>query len=142
MIRVRLKLRNFNYLRILPLGRRPLAGQSALIRHPSSKQSQEDIIRCQQQMNDLNSRSHAAVSPENHSLIKDAVELVSCQNGGRSVPFCLSAARRSPTEVPSSLNREPTPIKSFGIPYRKLNFLLLGRINRSLSHCRSSKGKD
>ena len=53
-------------------GRRSLAEHSSLIRHPSSKQKHEDILRFQQQMN-----SHeitASISPENSVFVKEVLE--------------------------------------------------------------------
>ncbi len=46
-----------------------MAERSALICHPSSKQSHEDVLRYQQQMNELN--MNPAVTAENSVFIKD-----------------------------------------------------------------------
>ena len=52
-------------------GRKGLAERSSLIRHPSSKQNREDILRMQQQqLNDL-AKATPGISMENHAFIKD-----------------------------------------------------------------------
>ena len=50
--------------------RRGLAERSTLIRHPSSKQYQEDVLRYQQQLNEFN-KNNPTISVENHQFIKD-----------------------------------------------------------------------
>eukprot|EP00094_Tigriopus_californicus_P007677 TCALIF_07393-PA protein Name:"Similar to rab3-GEF MAP kinase-activating death domain protein (Drosophila melanogaster)" AED:0.23 eAED:0.14 QI:0/0.48/0.46/0.88/0.96/0.96/26/0/2175 len=55
-------------------GRRGLAERSSLIRHPSSKQKQEDISRYQEQFSDF--QRNPTITPDNHSFIKDIVDQV------------------------------------------------------------------
>lgn len=57
-----------------PRGRRGLAERSSLIRHPSSKQKQEDILRYQEQLSDF--QRNPTITPDNHSFIKDVVDQV------------------------------------------------------------------
>eukprot|EP00095_Tigriopus_kingsejongensis_P005098 maker-scaffold161_size295871-snap-gene-0.10 protein:Tk05098 transcript:maker-scaffold161_size295871-snap-gene-0.10-mRNA-1 annotation:"map kinase-activating death domain isoform x3" len=56
-----------------PRGRRGLAERSSLIRHPSSKQKQEDIMRYQQ-FGDFH--KNPAITADNHNFIKDIVDQV------------------------------------------------------------------
>ena len=58
-------------------GRRSLAEHSSLIRHPSSKQKHEDILRFQQQMNshEINVCGNNAISPENSVFVKEVIRL-------------------------------------------------------------------
>ncbi len=56
-------------------GRRGLAERSNLIRHPSSKQSREEVLRMQQQQLSKN------VSAENNNFVKDIVDQVFAGEG-------------------------------------------------------------
>jgi hypothetical protein len=55
-------------------GRRGLAERSSLICHPSSKQNHEDIMRYQQQMNELN--MNPAITAENNAFVKDVSSII------------------------------------------------------------------
>ena len=55
-------------------GPRSLAEHSSLIRHPSSKQKHEDILRFQQQMNSheiVGVCGNTSISPENSVFVKE-----------------------------------------------------------------------
>ena len=55
-------------------GRRSLAEHSSLIRHPSSKQKHDDILRFQQQPNNGYDLSVVGgISPENNIFVKEVI---------------------------------------------------------------------